>query len=79
MITFKNDLEFVLKYAIKNDDSAKDKFSKLNAQTYLLDKTCKRLVRAAKENRENQLVKTIIEAQRNMAARDLYKRFADIW
>ena len=31
MTLFKNDLEFVLKYAIKNDDSAKDKLMKINA------------------------------------------------
>ena len=61
LVSFKNDAEFLFENAIRNDDSAKDKLAKINAQTYLLNKCCKRFIEVAKDNGETKLVLTILE------------------
>ena len=64
-----------MKHAIRNGDSAKDKLGKINAMTYQLNKSCKRFIGEAMENKESRMMISFIETQRNMAARDLYKRY----
>ena len=61
--------------AIRNDDPAKDRLTKIYALAYQIDNSCKRFIKEAMENNETRLTISVIEAQRNMAARDLCKRY----
>ena len=42
---------------------------------YQMNNSCKRFTKEAMENNETRLTISVIEAQRNMAARDLCKRY----
>ena len=53
---FKRDYVFVLEHAIRNDDSAKDKLSKIYALAYQMNNSCKRFIKEAMENKETRLI-----------------------
>ena len=75
LVKFKRDYVFILEHAIRNDDSAKDRLTKINALAYHLNKICQRFINEAMLNKESRVVISYIETQRNLAARDLYKRY----
>ena len=57
---------------IRYDDSAKVKLNKINALTHQLNNSCKKFLKLAKEREEGPDIICMIEANRNMAARELY-------
>ena len=72
LLKFKVDYVFLLQHAIRNDDSAKDKLTKINALTHQLNNSCKKFLKLAKERQEGPDIISLIEANRNIAARELY-------
>lgn len=64
-----------MKYAIRNDDSDKDKLAKINACFYQLNRCSERFIKEALNNKERNGYISVIEARRNNAGRNLCKYF----
>ena len=59
--TGKYDYVFLFEYAIRNDDSAKDKLIKINALTYQLNCSCRKFIFEAINNKESDVVINFIK------------------